>query len=55
VGETAKFLPACKAAPSTTFTAVIVVKVVLGEPQEGIGNNTPRYMTILHRIRLIHV
>ncbi len=42
--ETAKFLPACKAVPPTTFA--VSAKVVGGEPQEVVGDNHPRYMTI---------
>ena len=39
-GETAKFLPACKAVPSTIF--VLKPKVVLGVPLEMTGNDHPR-------------
>ena len=41
-GETAKSLHACKAVPRCS-TCVLQS----GEPQEGSGNRTPRYMTIL--------
>jgi len=52
--ETAKFLPVCKAVPPTTFALAVKpadlksanAKVVGGEPQEVIGDDHPRYMTI---------